>query len=245
MFNKISVSVFVLSLFLVGCQGKIIDNSPIHKPYLNPGGIDFERDTEFFKSYNKLEGARKKRCDTAYHAANSPKSEEESLFPGSVLIGEHQSRVLMRSEIKREQNWFEKNCVENRDLPNDLKDMIIDKCNAMSDVIVNPNPSVPIVESSVDLDSLSVIDYSDSSKKSNKTKSVKKSSNSKAKKKKTNKKIDLCMQNDYQVLTLDNIVNNCDKYSDKLGSGERISYRKSINYKKGSGKAKIQNLDLK
>ena len=55
MFKKIFASICILSSLLSGCNNnKFIDTSPMHKPYLNPGGIDFERDTKFFKSYNKL-----------------------------------------------------------------------------------------------------------------------------------------------------------------------------------------------
>lgn len=269
MLKKIFASMCILTSLLSGCNNnKFVDTSPMHKPYLNPGGIDFERDTEFFKSYNKLEGERKKRCETSYRPSNATQiieNQEQKELPGYILIGEQESRVLGKNDLnrmiakisgKKDQQWFKDNCVENKELPDELKDLVSSKCETISnDANINSHSSVAIIESGKENSDIpKAVEYSNLLNKS--TNINDKKTEHLSNKKQKYIKIDLCKQNDYEILSIDNIVNNCDKYSDKLGAKKKISYNKNLtpvkkkkvqstgtsSFKKE--KIKIQNLDL-
>ena len=137
-----TTQLLALILLLSGCSAA--NNAPLHRPYYNPGGIDFEKDKEFFKSYQKLSATRKKLCEKSSIIERNEEDiavYDNGLVPGSILIETQTSKIAKDNALMKKLNhkikshkdkeWFQENCVENEDLPEDIKVLIGEKCTSI------------------------------------------------------------------------------------------------------------------
>lgn len=148
---------FLILILSSGCNSEL-RLAPLHSPYYNPGGINFENDPEFYRSYNKLSELRKRHTENAKKSQIKGHTEEElavhenKLIPGSILVDKHFSKLddqhnilsKLRKKIKKKKNpnWFNEYCIENIDLPEDVKVLIKDKCENIANgniSILKPN----------------------------------------------------------------------------------------------------------
>jgi hypothetical protein len=133
----------IILLTLSGCSGcGNSKNYVTHIPYMNPGGIDFKKDSKFYESYKRLEPDRKARCIAAYPDLTKiggnctfdnngiPNGFELLIEKNTVALNKWDAERLMKKLNGDNLTWFKENCVDNTDIPDDVKDLITSKCEA-------------------------------------------------------------------------------------------------------------------
>lgn len=102
------------------------NNVSAHKPYYNPGGDKFAEDKEFANSYNKKNNINDGQTKVNSASLNSP--------PGT-LIASHVPAKFSKKDLENK-NF---KCVNNEDIPDEMKPFIMSKCIEKAKIIANEN----------------------------------------------------------------------------------------------------------
>lgn len=186
MFFNRKILIFLTILFIGGCSTSKTDNyadlNSLHRPSMNPGGKEFGSDVEFCKSYNKLQCVKEKNCrkvgpscslkpcsscNAKVQKPNISKEVDECGLPqGATLISSHKTK-----DHKNDENWYNANCVENNDLPDDLQEIVSARCNKIMKEMALPKLTTTTLNSGKSIlcadsimDDIDIMDYQDAPK---------------------------------------------------------------------------------